>query len=235
MGRSFLPTADKALAAFSLNFSTLLTANFAAYGLPQSTAASYGIFYDTYNAALTAAQQPPTRGNATVLAKNSAKKNLIILTREIARTIVNNMNVNNAQRQELGLTIRKIKPTPVPAPSTRPSVDISSVSVRTVTVHIHDGPADKRGKAAGAIGAKVYSYIGDSYPSDPTLWAYQGDSTKSKYPIAFPDSVASGTQVWVCAAWYNRKGETGPVSVPITTNLQGGGAGATSSSMKIAA
>ncbi len=38
MGRSFLPTTDDGLLSFALNFSTLLTANYEAYGIAQSIA-----------------------------------------------------------------------------------------------------------------------------------------------------------------------------------------------------
>lgn len=132
------------------------------------------------------------------------------------------------------MAIRKVKPTPIPAPTARPGMDLVAVVVRTVTVNIHDSASStKRRKAAGATAAFVYTYVGESYPTDPTLWQFQGPATKSTYEIVFPDSVASGAQVWICAAWMNRRGETGPVSVPITTNIQGGGMSA--SSMKIAA
>lgn len=235
MGRSFLPVGDEALAAFALNFSTLLTANYASYGIDQTVATTYAQNYDTYIAALALAKQPSTRGNATVLGKNNTKIALTALTRQIARTIGNNMNVTDAQRQSLGLVIRRAKPTPIPAPTNQPTMNIVSVSVRTVNLKIHNGSARKRGKAAGAIGAKVYSFIGDGYPSDPTTWAYQGDATKSKFAITFSDSVAGGSQVWMCCAWYNRKGQTGPISVPISTNLQGGGTSSSTEPMKIAA
>ncbi len=186
---------------------------------------------------MNAAKQPPTRGNATVLAKDNAKRDLMAYTRLLARTIGNNMNITDAQRQALGLTIRKTHPTPIPPPSVRPGVDLVGVSMRTVTIHIHDSASNsKRGKPAGVIGAKVYTFIGAEYPSDPTLWNYDGDTTQAKHEITFANSVPSGAQVWICAAWYGRRnGETGPISVPISTNIQGGGASAQQQELKIAA
>ena len=79
----------------------------------------------------------------------------------------------------------------------------------------------------------MYSFVGMDYPSDPTAWNFEGSTTKPKFDIVFPNTVAGGTQVWVCAAWSNAKQQTGPVSVPITTNLQGGGMSAPA--MKIGA
>ena len=225
MSRNFLPTADGPLLQWTQNFSTLLTANFAAYGLAQTVATTYSSKFNTYKTTLTAAKGDMTRGKSTVYAKNQAKKDLIAYTRLTAGQINRTMTVTDQQRTDLGLIVRK-KPSIIPAPTTRPTVALLSAIMRTVTVSIFDqSTATKRSKAPNTIGAKVYTFIGDNYPSDPSLWAYNGDATRtSKYAIVFPDNVPNGAQVWVCAAWYTRKGDTGPISVPISTNVQGGGA-----------
>lgn len=77
--------------------------------------------------------------------------------------------------------------------------------------------------------------------------------TGANFKIVFPDAVANSVQVWACferrrdapqtalpaahrcrcAAWVSRRGETGPVGAPITTNIQGGVSSAPA--MKIAA
>ncbi len=67
------------------------------------------------------------------------------------------------------------------------------------------------------------SYVGAEYPSDPTLWSYYGDVTNGRMEMTLPSTVPGGAQVWTCAAWYDRKGQTGPISLPISTNVQGGG------------
>jgi hypothetical protein len=87
----------------------------------------------------------------------------------------------------------------------------------------YSGVPNKRGKPDGAVAAWVYSFVGTNYPADPSQWDFQGATTKSTHEIVFPDTVASGAQVWICAAWINAKQEPGPASVPITTNVQGGG------------
>lgn len=211
------------LFAQAQNFSTLLTANFAAYGLTTSVASTYSSKFNTFKAALTASSSDATRGKSTVIAKNLAKKDLIGYTRLVAGQIGKTMTVTDQQREDLGLIVRK-KPSVIPAPTTRPSVEKTSAVMRTVGIRIWDDSTEfKRAKAPNTIGAKVYTFVGSDYPSDPTAWAYNGDATRGKYEITFPDTVASGAQVWVCCAWFNRKGETGPISVPISTNVQGGG------------
>jgi hypothetical protein len=234
MNRTFLPTGDNSLYNWALNFSTLLTANFAAYGLAQSMASTYSSKFNTYKTALTAAKSDATRGKQTVYVKNQAKKDLISYTRLVAGQISRTVSVSNAQKTELGLIVRK-KPSRQPAPTTRPKTAIETQVMRTLGIRIWDDSTEyKRAKAPNTLGAKVYTFVGSDYPSNPTLWAYQGDATRGKYEIVFPDTVPSGAEVWVCCAWYNRKGETGPISLPISTTIQGGGS-QQEAEMKIAA
>ena len=61
----------------------------------------------------------------------------------------------------------------------------------------------RRGKPPGTRGANVYSFVGPSYPADPSGWRYEGATTKNKLDVLFPDSAAGGTQVWICATWFN--------------------------------
>ncbi len=226
MNQTFLPLADNAFRTFSENFAALVSLNYNAYGISQTVALDVVAKFDTYATALTAAQAPETRGPARTLAKNTAKAALVAVVRAVARAITHHLTVTDAQRQELGLTIRK-KPAPVPAPVARPTVQIKNVIGRTMTINVCDlASMNAIGKPAGVIGAKVFTFVGTNYPTDPTRWAYNGDATRTKHTIALPGSVANGAEVWICAAWYNRKGETGPMSLPISTNIQGGGTSA---------
>ncbi|MCC6422594.1 MAG: hypothetical protein IT447_03880 [Phycisphaerales bacterium] len=70
--------------------------------------------------------------------------------------------------------------------------------------------SNKRGKPAGAL----------------AVWQFQGSATKSRHEITFADSVPSGQPIWIRCAWINRKQEVGPMSLPVTTNIQGGVASA---------
>lgn len=233
MARSFYYGSDAELYTGSQNFSTKISATPALYGLDAAQAAAYAaknaVYEDTYVIAI----NPDTRTKSAVAAKNAAKKALKAMAADLAKVIDGTPTVTDAQKIDLGLNVRKA-PSPVPVPTVRPGVDLVSSVNRTVTIHIHDSASSaKRGKPAGATAAWVYSFVGASYPSDPTLWDFQGATTKAKHEIVFANDLPGGTQVWVCAAWINGKQEAGPTSVPITTNLQGGGT--SSSSMKIAA
>jgi len=231
--RGFLPQTDPALLSWSVNFSTLITAMPTAYGLTALQAASYQAVHDIFAEKYQISQDPSTRTRPAIAAKDQARFNLKYQARLLAKLVEGTASVTDAQKYSLGLNVRAM-PSPIPVPGMRPGTDIVSVAGRTVRMHIHDSASsNKRGKPAGVALAWVYSYVGETYPSDPTEWNFEGATTRANFAIVFPNTVAGGTQVWVCAAWVNAKQQAGPTSIPVTTNLQGGGS--SSSTMKIAA
>jgi len=235
MDRNFFYGTDAAMATGSGNFLSLITGTPSAYGLVVAQVNAYDVVNLTYQDAYNLAITPATRTKGAIKAKNDAKKALKTMAADLAAIIDATPTVTDQQKIDLGLSIRK-QPSPVPVPTDRPGVDLVSVVTRTATIHIHDSASStKRGKPDGTTAAWVYSYVGTSYPTDPTAWDFQGATTRSNHEIVFPDSVANGAQVWICAAWINAKQQAGPVSVPITTNVQGGGVSSATSGMKIAA
>jgi hypothetical protein len=187
----------------------------------------------TYNTMMTA-RANGVRSQSLTADKDTRKASMLQVGRELYSLVSANSNVSDADKISLGIHIRSTPPSPIPAPSVRPGVDLVSVVGRTITVSVHDTTtSNKRGKPAGAVSAWVYSYVGTDYPTDPTEWNFHGAYNKAEAVIDLAGSVPAGAQVWICAAWVNRKGDAGPTSVPLTTNVQGGGT--SSASMKIAA
>ena len=233
-----IPLKDALLVPFSTNFNDRIVASPATFSLSAPQAAAYTALHTPYVTAYNAmmnARANGTRSESLTATKDSNKLALLKYARELYAFVQSNNSVSDANKILLGIHLRVV-PGPIPRPGVRPGMDIVSVANRTVTVHIHDSASSaKRGKPAGTTAAWVYSFVGAEYPSDPAAWAFEGATTKPKFGVTFPNTVAGGTQVWLCAAWINAKQEAGPVSVPITTNLQGGGASAASPAMKVAA
>jgi|GEM_PF-933050 len=228
-------TKDAEVVSGAMNFSSLVMSDFASYGLTNAQATAFAALAGNLNTKYQQSIEPSTRTPVTIQGKNDAKQAMKENAISLARIIVANPAVTNEQLVALGL-LPRTSPSPVPAPSEAPGIDLRSVVGRTVTVRIHDADSPtKRGKAPGTAAAFVYTFVGANYPSDPSLWDFQGSTSRSKFEITFPNDLAGGTQVWICAAWVNAKQETGPVSAPITTNLQGGGSSSEEGELKIAA
>jgi len=222
-----IPVKDSLLVPFSTNFNDRIVASPLVFQLSAPQAAAYTALHAPYVAAynaMMAARADGTRSQSLTATKDSTKLGLLNYARQLYSFVQSNKSVTDANKILLGIHLRVI-PAPIPRPAVRPGMDIISVSGRTVSVNIPDSASStKRGKPAGTEAAWVYSFVGAEYPSDPSQWNFEGATTKAKFNITFPNTVAGGTQVWVTAAWINAKQEAGPTSVPITTNLQGGGA-----------
>jgi hypothetical protein len=232
---NFYNGTDAELYTGSQNFSDKISLDPAVYGVPVPMATAYATANSTWTDAYEMATDPVTRTKSTIAAKNAARAVIRAMASDLAKIIDGTPTVSDARKIELGLNVRK-QPSPVPAPTEAPAVDLISVVNRTVTIHILDSAAsNKRGKPAGAVAAWVYTYVGQNYPTDLAAWSFEGSATKAKHEIVFPDAVAAGQSVWIRAAWINAKQDAGPLSVPITTNLQGGGSAVQMQEMKIAA
>ena len=221
LSTSFLPNKDAALLAWSLNFSTKITATPTAYGLTAAQATAYDAVHDAYSAAL-AACDPGERSKSLVSAKNDARTALKNSARLLALLVQGTASVTDAQKVELGLTVRQ-QPSPIPPPADAPALDVVSVSGRTVRIRLHDSTdAARRGKPAGVFGATVLSFVGAEPPSTATGWKFEGNTGRTTFSVVFPESVAPGAKVWLAAFWFNGSKESGPACAPVGTNVQFG-------------
>jgi len=228
-----MPDTDLALLNFVQNMSTKITAAPTDYGLVAADATALADALALYSSALTACE-PSVRSRPAVSTKNFTRDALKNQVRLVAKKVTADPSVTDAQRIELGLNVRA-QNQPINRPGVRPGTDIIGVDGAVVSMNIHDSASSsKRGKPAGAVAAWVYSFVGTEYPADPNEWKFEGSVTKGKFDVTFDSELPSGTQVWVCAAWINAKQESGPPSVPITTNVQYAGA-ISGAAMKVAA
>jgi hypothetical protein len=80
----------------------------------------------------------------------------------------------------------------------------------------------RRAKAAGAIGAEVFSFVGDTPPADLAGWRPEGVVTRTDFNVVFGSSAADGKKVWIIARWFNRRGEEGALSSAVSAYVGGG-------------
>lgn len=225
MALDFLPSSDFALLAWGNNYSSLITLDPVAVGLDAPTAVTLAGKLSAFDAALSAATNPATRGGATVLAKDQSRADLVAYCRLTARAIQGCMTVTNTQRYDLGLTVRDASPSPVPPPAAAPDIDVLGVSGNTVQIRLHD-PANptRRGKPAGVAGMAIFTFIGATPPEAESQWTYQGNWTRTQAEVTFPEGTPAGSKVWFSAFYYNPRAQRGPASTPVSTNLPGGAA-----------
>lgn len=218
---SFLPDRDDELLAWSVNFSTRITATPTAFGLTAALATAYATVHSNYATAL-AACDPGERSKADVAAKNVARATLKAQASLLAKLVQGTASVTDSQKIELGLNVRA-EPTPRPAPAAPPTLAVKVVSGWTVSIKLSDSQdSGRRGKPADVIGASIFSYVGATPPTDISDWKFEGNTGRVKQNVVFDDTLAPGTKVWLTAFWFNGRKQSGPACAPVSTNLQGG-------------
>ncbi len=225
MTTPYLNPSDEGVRNWADNFSSRISAEAdpGVLGLDAVQVSAYAALQMDYDTKFTLATQPTTRGGATILAKNLAKKPLVSESRKLAMIVTNHPGVTDQQRYDLGLTVRDNEPTPVPVPSTAPTIDVKSMDGWTLSFRLHDGDATSRAKPTGVKGATIFSYVGDEAPVDVEAWKFEGNITKTDSKVVFPSTLAPGTKVFLTAFWFNTRAESGPAAMPVSRLINYGG------------
>ncbi len=226
MSTPYIPTRDDALDAWALNFSTLITASPATYGLFTPDAVAIANAYDTYHDAFIvggssgtppAPVNPSTFTRVTVAAKNSAKIAGVTLWRTYASQIRINPGVLNSDKLALGLNLPNNTPSPIPAPSTFPVLGVVAVGPGVIQLRYADNttPASRK-KPQGALQMELWRGIGTAEIVDPLLCTLNALVTKQPFVSSFSDPTTRGKIATFFARWNTRTGLVGPWSAGIT-------------------
>ena len=235
MSSNFLPNSDDGLLSFASNFVENVAVTPTAFGLTVAQVGAYEAAFNAYRDALLVARNENTRTRPTIAAKDTARDVIRLLSRQLAKIVEATVSVSVEQKRALRLNVRK-SPSRTPRPTQRPNAGITGVIDRTVSMMIGKPGDGARGVLVpGATQVLVYYFAGENYQSDPNTWQFAGVCTERKFQFTVPASVPAGTRVWACAAYTNKRGEAGPVSMPVSIAVQGTGAQATEASIKIAA
>jgi hypothetical protein len=221
MGRQFFPTTDIGLLHWSSNLSDRINASPGEYGVPVEMAESYAVLHQAFAAAM-AAVDPGVRNKTSVHSKNDTRAALKSAARRVVMAVRSTATVSEAQQVALGLTVRG-RPTPIARPTEPPAVDVISVSGRTVRFRLHDSTTVRRRKPAGVQGAAIFSFVGPEAPNERAALRFEGITTRTKGEVTFPMTVAPGEHVWLTAAWFNPRTQSGPMSAPVRAIIQFGG------------
>jgi hypothetical protein len=220
--RDWISHRDAELVTQAEDMSAKVTADFAALGLANTDATALASATTSYVNAYNLAKDDATRTPLTIEDMSVAKAALIARMRGIGARVRANPNVSNSLKLSLGLRIPDRHPSTVPAPATAPVNTVISTNGRTVRARIADSltPNSKQ-KAVNASEYEVFTHVGDTAPADIYGWTYQGQGTRNIFEVTLPNSVASGSKVWICTRWCNRRGAAGPVSAPVATIVVG--------------
>lgn len=223
-----VPLKDTLLVPYVKNFSRLLTEAGETYHVTAEQAAAFSVLADAYLDAmgtLVAQRERGMRSAPQTSVKESTKADLLPVLRSYYALIQNSLDISNDSKLAIGVHVPKGHKTRSHAPAERPGVGIESVFARSIAISIYPlAASNRRGKVANATHAYVWSFVGKDYPADRADWRFHGEARTNRFELTLPPAVPSGAQVWVSASWVSARGEVGPPSNPVMTNIQGGGA-----------
>lgn len=223
MATNYIPNKDADFDNWLDNFSSLITAAPAVYGLIAADAVIIAAQQVAFEVAYTAAINPATRTPQTVQAKDTAKANSLAVVRPYSQRIANNAGVSSANKIALGLNPRTNSPTPVPAPNTTPDLTVQGVSSAGVILRYRDSVAAPKIKAKpfGATALDLRVVAGSGTPtatvdvSSPTAGLF----TKSPMMINTGTATA-GTVLNFAGRWVTRKGLAGAFGPVVQATVQ---------------
>lgn len=218
----YIPAPDAALANWASNFSTLITAAPATYGLTTGDAAAIAAVEATWAADYALVTSPMTKTPATVANKNTARINLLATLRPYAQTIALNAGVSSSNKIALGLNPRTSTPVPITAPTTYPSLTIAQALALAHVIRYRDSIASPSVKAKpyGVVQIQLFGMTSTTPVTDPTTLPLLQATTKSPLLQTW-GSGAVGLKAYYAAKWATRKGLVGPWSPIVAFTVPG--------------
>jgi hypothetical protein len=214
----YIPARNANLLAWATNFSALITAAPATYGLMASDATTIAAQRSALNTAYGLITSPSTKTAATVSAFNTAKINALSVFRPYAQTISINAGVSSANKTALGVNPRTSTPTPITAPTTTPVLTVQSASTAGLITRYRDATASPsvKSKPYGVTQIQIYGEASATVITDPSTLPLIITTTKS--PLQLSLAGTAGKIVYLAARWITRKGLVGPWS-PIVSYI----------------
>lgn len=202
------------------NFSAMITASPATYGLTAGDATNISTVDAALDAAYTLAVNPSTRTPTSVQAKNIARANALATARPYAQRIANNAGISSSNKIALGLNPRTNPPTPVTVPTTFPVLSVQAALPLAHVLRFRDNLASPsvKAKPAGAVALELYGGPSTTVVTDPASLPFIGLQTKSPFTVSH-DSGDVGKTAYYSARWVTRRALVGPWSAIIAFTI----------------
>ncbi len=219
MPAGYLPAPNADFANWLDNFSTLLTASPATYGLVAGDATAVAAQDAAYQAAYSAATDPGTRGPATVAAAVAARTAAEAVVRPYAVTIARNPAVAPDDKVAIGVSLPNPSRPRIPAPTTAPSLILVSCVPNIINFQFRDSTTPLvKAKPVGVTGMELWAAFGTVPAVSPDQCTFQQMATKT--PGQLDTTGQSGKICTMFGRWANRSGHagvayTGPFSLPL--------------------
>lgn len=214
-----IPGADGNFDSFAEGFSSYVSANAGALGVPAATATEIANKLAEWGSAYGNQQQLVQALPGATETKNNRRVELEALIRPVIKSIQARPQTTNEQRAALGITIPDGSRSRAPIPSSRPIIVIDSSHRLEQTLVLRDeNSITSRSRPQGVIGAEVYCFINGTPPTDPKQCKLVAVAKKSTVKVKF-DGVDAGKNAFFMVRWINSHDEAGPWSETVAATI----------------
>ncbi len=211
----YLPGPDNDFTSWTDNFVAYANANLAALGLVAGDMVPVASANTDWKTSLADHVAAAAAAKSARQTKDEMRATLEGLIRPLVKRLQASPEVDNAERQSLGITVPDTISTPVGAPSSTLIVRIESPARLRHIIHFSDSVTPtSRAKPPGVLGAEVWlnlQPIGQPTPTDPASFTFVALDTKTPYTIDF-QAAEGGKNAHYLLRWVNSKGDKGPWS-----------------------
>jgi hypothetical protein len=184
-------------------FGAGIESGFASLGLTTGQQAAFNTLNTSLQAAWLASTDPATRTTVTIGQRDELLAQTMKMAMDLAKIIYATPTVTDSQLNAIELASRPVR-TPSHLIGEVPVLAVLKVQGRQCLIRVR---GSARGKLPAAIGAVIFSAVGENPPAAVTDWTNEGPITKDTAIISFTEEeVAVGARVWFTAQWFNTKG-----------------------------
>ncbi len=219
-----MPDAQADFDLWLMNFSTLIAAEPARYGLAQADAVIVAEVYAEWSAAYRPVTTNWEKTKASVAAKNAAREMAEATIRPCAQIIANDENVSVADKIVLRLNPRTSHRTAIKPPHTCPSLSVMPVGnlLLKLTYENTCEGRPKRAKPPGVTHCQIFAGVSARPVTDHTKLPLRTLATKSPFQLQFDPHEGNQT-CYFAARWGVQTGGVSPWSRIVSFTVPVGG------------
>ena len=221
-GEHYMPRPDGDFAAWANHYYEAVKKFYDAQGFDPTDLKPLETALETWNKDYPAHVAAQQRAEGARQAKDAARAALEKEVRPVTNFVQGYPKTTNADRAEMGITVRDTSPTRALAPSSRPLALVESGQRLTHQLRLVDESTPTlRARPAGVLGAEVWVKLVDAdqpAPTDPAALTFLTMTTKPSFRAEFKAGEGGKTAVYM-ARWVNTRGEKGPWSEVTTATV----------------
>lgn len=221
-GEHYIPRPDGDFSAWANHYYDAVEKWYSVQGFDPNELKALKEALSAWNAAFPSHVAAQQRAEGARQAKDAARAALEKEVRPVTNFVQGYPKTTNADRAEMGITVRDTSPSPAPAPTSRPLALVESPARLTHQLRLVDeSTPTRRARPSGVLGAEVWVKLVDAdqpAPTDPAALTFLTMTTKPSFRAEFKAGEGGKTAVYM-ARWVNTRGEKGPWSEVTTATV----------------